>query len=173
VNTIELKEVGFTKKPKGVNGHIKIHIDDNYVDDVSRARAIFIDINGSRVPFLIEKFLTDSHMMIKLEEVDSPQDAEQYSAKTVFLEVNEVTNIDGPDNSMHPLIGYAVIDQDNIRRGHISSVEEYPNQVMCFITNGDSTFMFPIHEDNIIETKKETEEIYLEIPEGLGDLYNN
>jgi 16S rRNA processing protein RimM len=156
-----------------VNGHIKIHIDDNYIDDVSSARAIFININGSKVPFLIEKFITDSHLMIKLDEVDSPQDAEQYSAKTVFLDVNEITNIDKSESPAHPFLGYAVIDQDNISRGHISSIEEYPNQVMSFITNGDTTIMLPIHEDNIIELNQETQEIMIDIPDGIEELYNN
>ena len=171
MNRIVLTEVGYTKKPKGISGQIKIHIDDNYLDDVRNARAIFIDLNGSRVPFLIEKFIADSHLMIKLDEVDTPQDAELYAARTVYLDVNEVTAIESSESTAHPLVGYIVTDQDNNMRGHINSIEEYPNQLMSFITNGDSTIMLPVHEDNIIHLDETNKCIQIDIPQGLEDLY--
>lgn len=170
MNKLELVEVGHTKKPKGIDGSLKIHIDDEYVDDVSNARAIFIDLDGSRVPFLINKFTVESQLLIKLDEVDSPQEAEQCTAKAVFLDVNEVTTVSDANAHVHPLVGYAVIDHEDKERGHITSVEEYPNQMMAFITNGATDFMLPIHEDIIIKLDEDNDTIKLEIPEGIEGL---
>ncbi len=169
MNKLELVEVGHTKKPKGIDGALKIHIEEQYIDDVSNARAIFIDLDGSRVPFLIKKFVVDSQLLIKLDEVDSPQEAEACTAKAVFLDAREVTASLDVEQA-HPLVGYAVIDQDEKAYGHITSIEEYPNQLMSFITMDDSTFMSPLHEDNIIDVNESDKIIQINIPEGLTDL---
>ncbi len=169
MNKLELVEVGHTKKPKGIDGALKIHIEEQYIDDVSNARAIFIDLDGSRVPFLIKKFVVDSQLLIKLDEVDSPQEAEACTAKTVFLDAREVTASLDVEQA-HPLVGYAVLDQDEKAYGHITSIEEYPNQLMSFITKGEATIMLPIHEDNIIDLNEIDRIMQLDIPEGMDEL---
>jgi 16S rRNA processing protein RimM len=172
VNKLELVEVGHSKKPKGIDGYLKIHIEEQYVFDVSNARAIFLDLDGSRVPFLIEKFVIDSQLLIKLDEVDSPQDAEACASKTLYLDAKEVTAAPQEDQT-HPLVAYAVIDQDSQPYGHIVSIEEYPNQLMAFITKEELTIMLPLHEDNILDLNETDRIIQLDIPEGMDELYES
>jgi ribosomal 30S subunit maturation factor RimM len=91
----------------------------------------------------------------------------------VYLDINEVDEIKSSSDKLHPLVGYTVMDQENNVRGRISSIEQYPNQMMSFITDGDSTIMLPIHEDNILNLDEGSTSVQIEIPDGLDKLYDS
>lgn len=173
MNNIELIDIGYTKKPKGIRGYLRIEVQDKYIDDLNNARALFLDLDGSQVPFLIEKFIIDSQLLIKLDEVDTPQQAELYTSKSAFLERKEIKIASDEEDETHPWIGYQVIDQEEQLRGSIASIEAYPNQLMSFIVNENHSFMMPIHEDTVMNVDENKQIIQINLPEGIEDLFSD
>jgi 16S rRNA processing protein RimM len=172
VNKLELVDIGHTKKPKGIHGYLRIEVKEKYIEDLSNARALFLDLDGSQVPFLIEKFIVDSQLLIKLDEVDTPQQAELYTSKSAFLDKKEIKLASDEEDEAHPWIGYQVIDQEQNLRGSISSIEAYPNQLMSFIVNENHSFMMPIHEDTVMDVDDSKKVLQINMPEGIEELFS-
>jgi len=167
----DLIEVGYTKKPKGIEGYLKLHIDDNYISDIASAKALFLDLDGSQVPFLIEKFIEDGQLMIKLDEVDTPQQASLYCAKTAYLHPDEVSLESQAEPEETYLVGYTVIDAEDTTRGIIEAILDYPNQVMAEVHNERPLpFLLPIHEDQIIGIDDDAKTIKMYVPDGIEEL---
>ncbi len=163
-------EIGHTQKPKGVKGWIKLHVESQYIPDLVNARALFINLDGSNVPFLIEQVENASQITIKLDEVDTPQDASQLVNKTIFLDNEEVNYEAPPSDNPWPILNFKVINQDDIEKGIISTIESYPHQVIATIQSKNASFKVPIHEALIHDIDVENQTIKIEIVEGLEEL---
>lgn len=168
---IELEQIGHSGKSKGVRGELKLHVNGSYRTDLKSARALFFNLDGSKVPFLIEQVYIDP-CIIKLDEIDSPEAAYDLSNKEIFLEVKELQNpnTSPSDSGQHALVEFTLIDQNDSRIGTISSVKEYPNQLLAEVNINDIQVLIPIHEDLILELNEASKFIKMEIADGLLDL---
>ena len=171
---LELTQIGFSKKPKGIHGHLRLHIEDRFLESLGHARALFFEINGSKVPFLIEDVQMDNQCVVKLDEVDTPEEAQSLISCTIYIENKELI-LDESDNSSDNIFSkyknYQVIDQNGKSLGLITDVIEYPSQIMAQIQRGDQTLLWPLHEDNIISTDDAQKRVEMELPEGVEDLF--
>ena len=167
---LELIHIGFSTKSRGVNGHFKIKIEDKYKVDLKKARALFLNLNGSKVPFLIEEVQDLGQFVIKLEEIETPEEVTSLLSKEFYLDKKEVSIESFAENKAHELVGYSLFDQNENLVGEISDLEEYPNQLMATVTTNSKQVLIPIHNDLIISTDTEKKSITLTIVEGLLDL---
>lgn len=166
---MELVHIGHTRKARGIEGSFKLHVEDIYLDDLHHARALFISLDGSLVPFIIESVNDQKSLTIKVEDINNPEEAQQLLGKEIFLHQDEVSEKETTD-SQHPLTGYLVIDQDKINIGIIDELLEYPDQLLAQIIVEGKQVLIPIHEDLILSLDDETRQIQLTIPEGLLSL---
>ncbi len=168
---LELISVGHSTKSRGIHGNFKANISKKFVLDVVRARAIFIKLDGSKVPFLIESAEDQGHVLMKLEEIDSPEAISAYLSKELFLDAEEIS----PENKFeeqetNALVGYTIIDQQDNPIGIIIDILEYPEQVLAKVAYQNKEVLVPIHEDLIIELSEDTSNLKLEIADGLLDI---
>ncbi|NJN33619.1 MAG: hypothetical protein HC817_04550 [Saprospiraceae bacterium] len=77
--------IGFTKKPHGLKGEIKLHIEEKYVEDIMSAEMLILDIKGKKTPFFIEDMRVGNAIIAKFEEVNTPESAAAIASKEVFL----------------------------------------------------------------------------------------
>jgi len=170
---MQLVSIGHTKKPYGKDGFIRLAIEERYQADVLNARALFIDLDGSNVPFLIEKRKEGKDVSVKLEEIDTPEQASALSSKSIFLHEEEVklASADAEVDANSMFDGYTVLNQDGIEKGVILSVTDRSSQLLAEVEKADgNVFIIPLHEDLILELNGEERTIRLEIMEGLEDL---
>jgi len=168
---LEFIHVGHSAKSRGVNGNFKARIAKNYLTDVLRARAIFINLDGSKVPFLIESAEEKGQVILKLEEVDSPEVVSKYLSKELYLEASEISpESSSEDKPEHTFVGYTLIDQNNLKIGTIAEELEYPDQLLAKLRYNGKEVLIPIHEDLIINLNQEEKQLYLEIADGLLEL---
>ena len=78
-------EIGKCGKPHGLNGTLKCQIDERYLDDVLQAKAIFIGMGANPIPYFIESAREGNSFLVKLEDVNSKEDAETLAHKPIFL----------------------------------------------------------------------------------------
>jgi len=168
---LELIHVGHSAKSRGINGNFKARIDKRFIADVLKARALFINLDGSKVPFLIESAVDKGDVILKLDEVDSPEAVSQYLSKELYLEAREVSEDNQSDKAQeNPLLGYTLIDQSSKEIGIIAALLEYPDQLLAKVDYQGKEVLIPIHEDLIIELDNSNKVLQLEIVEGLLDL---
>lgn len=168
---IELVPIGHSAKSRGIDGSFKTRIVEEFRADLLKARAIFINLDGSKVPFLIESSSVQNGIILKLDEIDTPESVTALLNKELFLEISEVSDAAFQDNtSQHPLTGFFISDQNDKKIAPIEELIEYPNQLLAKINFNDKELLLPIHEKLIIEMDEQNQTLKLEIAEGLLDL---
>ena len=167
---IQLSHIGTILKAHGKDGQLRISVDDGYLDDLEKARAVFINLDGSKVPFLIEGIEYKNHILIKLDEVDTPEQASKYSLKELYMEDVELSesNLNRSISSdADQMIGMKVFDQNDVFRGIIQELIQNEFQDLVEIRHEDEVFLCPLHEELIISIDSEEATLKLTIPEGL------
>jgi len=169
---VQLVHIGHSAKSRGIAGKFKARIRDQFKPDFSKARALFINLNGSKVPFLLESVEDHGHMVIKVEEIDSPEAVSQLLSKELYLDIKEISDpsLLTSESSDHQLVGYDITDQHGKFLGQILEVIQYPEQLLAKILYNKKDVLIPIHEDLILELIEEKKKIKLEIVDGLLDL---
>ncbi len=168
---LELIPVGHSTKSRGVHGNFKANISKKFVPDVLKAKAIFIKLKGSKVPFLIESAEDHGHLLMKLEEVDSPEAVSAYLSKELFLDADEISLENKSEaKETNVLVGYSIIDQNDNVIGDIIEILEYPEQILAKLFYNNKQVLVPIHEDLVIELAEDSKKLKLEIAEGLLEL---
>lgn len=169
---LELIPIGHTTKSRGISGQIKLKVSTEFIPDLTKARALFINLDGSRVPFLIEHIEDGNQLVVKLDAVENPESANALLSKEIFLDSNEVSHEAlNFTKETHYLTGYAIYDQDKKSLGEIIELIEYPNQLLAKLIINSKEALIPVHDDLILDVNEEKKTLNLEIAPGLLDLY--
>jgi ribosomal 30S subunit maturation factor RimM len=81
----EFVQIGTTKKTHGFRGELKIRIEDAYWDDFLESEVLFIELDGHPAPFFVEDLRSDANPIIKLDDIDTVEDAKPIAGKPVYL----------------------------------------------------------------------------------------
>ncbi len=170
---MELVSIGRTLKAHGKDGALRIQCDDEFLEDLSKARAVFLDLDGSRVPFLISNFEIKNHILIYLDEVVTPEDASLYSLKDLYLERSELSAssleaVQAEDHGM--LLQFRVYDGNDNYMGTITEFIENPQQLLIRVSGPEHEFLCPLHDELILGIEEESMILKMSIPDGLVDL---
>ena len=166
---IELVHIGHTRKARGIDGRFKIQIDEAYLEDFFKAKALFISLDGSKVPFLIQSVDNQRSLIVKLEEIDNPEDAQPLLGQEIFLHSDEISPRESI-NTAHVLTGYTILDQENNSVGLIQELIEYPDQLLAKISLEGKDILIPIHTDLILSQDDVSRQLQITIAEGLLNL---
>lgn len=133
---------------------------------------IFIEQSKDNfLPYFIEKttIKTDTETYIKLEGVDSKEIARKLTPKEVWLEEADFKKFAAKAAPV-ALLGYSMIDVDK-DLGEIIEVIEQPHQILCTILYKGKEALIPVHEANLIKMDKKNKKVFVEVPEGLLEIY--
>lgn len=168
-----LVNIGYTKKPHGLKGELKVQIDDLYLDDFLDAETVFLELKGKKLPFFIENVREGNEVLVKFEDVDSKEAADALSGKEIFLRESDIVPLDEKgieEDNYIQYIGYQIQDSELGLIGEIEDIIEYPQQMMAAVTYQDRAVLIPLNEAFIKEVQKGTKILLMELPEGLLDL---
>ncbi len=169
------REVGYTKKTFGVNGRIKIQIQDAFVDSISSAKHCFFMLKGCMVPYFIDNSKEEREDgIIKFESTTDPETAKVIVGRPIYLHEDQVQiTLTIQDKFRFSFVkGKILFDGESEQEiGTIIEIEEYPQQEMLIVQGrGGQEYMIPIHKSNYKGMDKEGNRVFLDIPEGLLDL---
>ncbi len=171
-------EIGKTMKPHGLKGEMKFWVEEDFVEDLEEADVILLDLKGKLTPFFVEQVRVGNAIIVKLEDVNTPEAAIQVGGKTVFLRERDILT---DEQRQRPLekspyarcIGYDIVDmQDGTPQiaGKIVEIVELPQSEMAVIDRDGREVLVPLIEAFVKEIKHSTQQIIVELPEGLLDL---
>jgi 16S rRNA processing protein RimM len=156
---------GVIEKIHGTKGELKI----GFNQKVSLKEWVFIEINQKPVPFFIEKkSIQDLQVIVKLEGINTIQDAEKYLNLNI-LAPKEKRNIKAQEEDID-LIGFVMIDNTVGEIGTIETIDELPMQLIFKTTFKGKELLIPAVNDFIIEINDKNKTIHLNLPEGLIEL---
>ena len=145
-------------KSYGTDGGVIINAPE--VDIEERCKEpVFIDFDGLPVPFFIEETAPrgGAKYFLKLEDIDTIEQAEELVGKEVYFEDDGEGLEDG-------IIGYTVIDQNGKAVGCVTAFEDIPGNPCIEIAGGT---LLPCPDECILDIDEKKRTIKLQISEGL------
>jgi 16S rRNA processing protein RimM len=165
--------LGKITKLFGYKGEVIFYFD---VDDVTEYRnldAVFIDVNGALIPFLIEKLRLHqgNTAVVRIQDVADIEAAQRLINAELYLPLSTLPKLDGKKFYFHEIIGYTVVDAAAGVVGVVEEVNDQSAQALLVIKEGYREVLFPIVDELIDRLDRKEKKIYVRFPEGLLDLY--
>ena len=147
-------------KSWGAAGQVVLSLDADDPRDLKSEEPVFIEFDGLPVPFYIESVEPKGgRFIVKFEDVDSLEEAEELVGRTVTLSDEEEEEEDS-------LIGLQVRDARSRRIiGEIVDFNDYSGNVTITVDTENGEVLLPLHEDLIVGIHDDV--ITLDIPDGL------
>lgn len=164
----EVYRIGRLGKTHGVKGEVSLQFDDDIFDRVD-ADYLVLELDGILVPFFIEeyRFRSDTVALIKFEDVDTQQRANELTGCDVYFPRALAANDEG-EVSLSLLVGFDLVEANGgTTIGRIAAIDDTTANLLFELEDGR---LIPANDDLIrdIDTKRKT--IKMEIPEGLLEL---
>ena len=172
---IDFQSIGFTKKTHGVKGELRLKIEDAYLEDFAQAEVVFLNIDGRKIPYFVEKVNFDNSFTIKFEEHDSRESVLLLTGKEIFLRGKDILTDSERTIEVETLVyekytNFEILDKTLGKLGSIEEVIEFPQQEMAVVVYQEKDLLIPLNEHLIIEIKEEERIILMDLPDGLLNL---
>ena len=147
-------------------------INERFLSDVLSAKALFADQKGTYVPYFVEHIHEKGSFIVKVEEIDTPEDAIEISSKVCYLREKDIdpNNLRMMDGEMDFLLGFTIFNQ-NHPLGPIVRIEEYPHQMMLVVNHLEKELLIPLTDEWITEINKEESYIDMQLPDNFLDVF--
>lgn len=135
---------------------------------------IFIEEKkDSFLPWFVEsaKIKNDKEVYLKLEGVSAKETAKPLVKKEVWLHENDFKKF-AANAAPISLLGFMVINED-VELGEVCEVIEQPHQVLCKIMLNGKEALIPVHENSLEKIDKKNRRLFVNLPEGLLDIYRD
>jgi len=164
--------VGRVAKPDGVKGFIRPDIDEEYEKSLGKAPFVFIFIDGLPVPFKIQECRPERNHVFKIDKIDSPEDVAKFINLPLGLHVEHImTKKKITASGLEKWVGYMIIHED-VEIGVIREVEKYPGQIMAILDGKQKQLIhIPMIEEWITKLDENKKLIYMDLPQGLLEIY--
>ncbi len=165
-------EIGEILKPFRAEGELLAVVEDKFKADTANAKAIFIETNGLKVPFFIEKIESDGEVFyIKFEEFSGPEEIKKYNGLKIFLRDSDLSfpidQLYDNDEDKLNLTGFHIVDHNSDQSFEIIRTEQYPQQLMAIILKDGQEKLIPLVEEFILEIDENNKQIIMKLPENL------
>ena len=172
MKTDECYEVGYVQKTHGLKGEVMIMLDVDDPEDYEEMDSIFIEINGSLVPYFIESLnILGSNAIVKFEGVGHIDKAKELVGKKMFLPLDTLDDLDEGQFYYHEIIGYEVNDLKLGILSPIVSFYELPQYGILSMVHEGREVMIPVIDEIIIKVDHEKQQLITLLPDGLVDVY--
>lgn len=167
-------EIGRIRKPHGLGGEIKGDIDERFWEDVAGIDAFFIEIKGEKTPYFIDYLRGKGTLIMKFEDINTKEDASLFTSKPLFLRREDISlseeEISDTGLEFSYLEGYELHVEELGKVGRIQEVEEYPQQEMARVEEGEKMFLVPLRDAWILSVDENKKIVVMDLPEGLLDI---
>lgn len=165
-------KIGKFAASHGLHGDLVLQHNLGKKTSLKGLEAIYIEqAKENFLPYFIEKttIKSETETYIKLEGVNSKEIARKLTPKEAWLEEVDFKKFSSKTAPIG-LLGFSVIDGET-DLGEVIEVIEQPHQVLCTILYKGKEAFIPVHEANLIKLDKKNKRVYVELPEGLLDIY--
>jgi 16S rRNA processing protein RimM len=169
---VEYTEIGYTLKPHGLAGEIKIFVQEQWEDAIDDLDVVYLEIKGKKVPYFLDAVRGGGAMIASFEDIDSRDDALMISSKPLFAKSSDlpaplhVETVDIPD-----FVGYTMVDKSTgAILGVINGVVEYPHQIMAILHHNGNDVLIPLVEQFVMGQDDARKVLEVDLPEGLLEL---
>ncbi|HRI60515.1 MAG TPA: ribosome maturation factor RimM, partial [Saprospiraceae bacterium] len=166
--------IGYTKKLHGLQGELKLSIEDRYLEDFLKNERIFLDVKGAKVPYFVANVRGKGEMILKLEDVDSRDAAYALQSREMFLREQDLIPDHKRELEIEPeetleyeyLTGFRLVDKTIGVVGSIEEVLDMPQQEMAFLKYKGREVLIPLNGQFITSIDEKGKTVFMDLPEG-------
>lgn len=161
--------LGSVSKVQGIKGKLIFRLEVDYPEDYSNLESVYIENNAKLIPFFFEEIeiLPKGFARVKLEDVDSVDEAEKLVKGQLFLPIENLPSLNEDQFYFHEITDYKVVDET---LGEIGSIIEYldiPVNPQLLVNHNGNEILIPISTHFYKGIDKQKKEIYVALPPGL------
>ena len=167
----DVYRIGLINKPHGVHGELLFTFDDDIFDRME-ADYIICMMDGILVPFFFEsyRFRSDSTALIKLEGIDTEQQARRMTNVEVFFPKEHAEELEDNELTWSYFVGFLIKDVNEGEIGKVIDVDDSTINTLFVVDHNDTEVLIPAQEDFIVDLDRKKRIITMQIPVGLLDL---
>lgn len=166
--------IGYLAKPHGLSGDVLIETDEDFEDLLSETDHLMVEVEGGLVPFFITEdgidFRTPTSCVVAFDELDSADKVRPYCGCRVFLPRESGRELPS-ESDLNGLIGFTAFDQEKGELGKITRIDDFSGNIVLTVLHRRHEVLIPLSEELIIRMDQNKQELHLDCPEGLIELY--
>ena len=164
-------KIGFIMKPHGLKGQVTISLDADAPENMAEVENVFIEVRERLLPYFIESIsLKGNKAFLKLEEVDSQEDAQQISKSAIYLPKSSRRKSGRGEFYDDEIIGFEVYDTDFGLLGKVTEIVlAGPNKLLSVRYN-EREVLIPLNSPFIESLNKSRKKITVALPEGFMEI---
>ncbi len=164
----EVYKIGILNKPHGLQGELLFTFTDDIFDRVE-AEYIVCLLDGIFVPFYFEayRFRTDSTALVKLEGVDTQEQARRFTNVEVYFPVKHAEEVDTDELTWSYFAGFRVEEVHHGYLGEITEVDTTTVNTLFVVDHQGEELLIPAQEDFITDIDRKHKIITMVLPQGL------
>jgi 16S rRNA processing protein RimM len=165
--------LGKITKTSGYKGNLMFFFD---VDDITHYHdlgAVFIDIAGELIPFVITnlQFKNNRNAIVKLEDITSDEQAIALVGYELYLPLSFLPALSGNKFYFHEVNGFTVSDINYGIIGEIDHVFDQSGHAIFVIQGNGKEILIPVTDEFIKNVDRQKRTIEVETPPGLIEIY--
>ncbi len=165
--------IGQIAKLHGYKGGVSLFLDVTHPEEYIDTETFFVDVEGILTPFFIESFKLKNKgfAAVKFQGVDTEQNARSLIKKKVYLPETELKELDQSSFYDHEVIGYSIEDIVKGPIGKVTGVADLKLNPLLIIDFNGKEILLPLFDGLIVNVDRESNQLKVNAPEGLIDLY--
>lgn len=174
LNRNECYSIGKIIKTSGFEGDLMFFFTEkSVIESLEKLTVFFVEMEGFLLPVFPEFFsLTgDDKALVKLQWVDSDEQAKTYVNKALFLDKKQILDKHIPEPSLSNLLGYKVFDHQVGNLGKIKKIISHTVQPLFVVDFKNHEMLIPAIEPIFEKVDHESRIVFISAPEGLIDIY--
>jgi len=154
-----------------VHGELLFTFDDDIFDQVD-ADYIVCLMDGILVPFFFEsyRFRSDSTALIKLEGIDTEQQARRMTNVEVYFPKEHAEKLEDNELTWNYFVGFLIKDINKGEIGKVTDVDDSTINTLFVVDHKGTEVLIPAQEDFMVELNRKKKVITMHLPEGLLEL---
>lgn len=134
--------------PLGLDGFVKLKSYSDFPERFAELNKVYIDVFGDKRKFIVEDFLHDkAGYSIKFKNFDSSTEVSFLNGCDIYIEKNDLTDLDDDEFYIHDLIGCEVFEKQRYI-GKIKDVMSLvSNDVFEVVTENGKELLIPFIDD--------------------------
>ncbi|NJL12426.1 MAG: 16S rRNA processing protein RimM [Microscillaceae bacterium] len=153
-------QLGFVQKAKGLKGELVILLESDEPDYYASLEALFFEIKGQLIPFLIQEiYIQGDRAFVFLEDIDTLDKASPLVGALVYLPLSALPPLPEGGYFLHDLVGFLVTDTEKGLIGPVTAIYEGQQDLIGVAYEGREV-LIPLVDALLKEVRLEQREIW-------------
>ncbi len=165
--------LGYIVRTHGTSGNVVMFLDVDYPEDYEELDSVYVEIKGELVPYFISKFnlQKQSNAIVTFEDVDTIEKAQALVGSSLYLSLDDLQELGEEEFYYHEIKGFTVVDARDGVLGIVKEVYALNGQDLIAMEYKGVEVLIPTSEEIVAKADKEKKELYVNLPEGLLEVY--